>query len=217
MLHTDVGYLKHNPTGRLLFDPTNPDLSCFNFQAHDWTDIYPQPEEYLPDHIPIPLTKYPLAITIYVDASHATDLVTRRSITGYILFVGKSVIKYYCKRQNTVETSSYGSELVAMRIALEALLEIRYKLRMMGIKFEKTSTILCDNQAVVINTQFPTSSLKKKHNAVAFHKIREAIAAGIIRTTHIGSEHNVSDILTKPKGPMEYYFHLKNLLFGRIN
>ena len=53
------GYLKHNPTGRLLFDPTNPDLSCFNFQAHDWTDIYPQPEEYLPDRIPIPLTKYP--------------------------------------------------------------------------------------------------------------------------------------------------------------
>jgi hypothetical protein len=126
------------------------------------------------------------------------------------------VVKYYCKRQNTVETSSYGSELVAMRIALEAILEVRYKLRMMGISIEPTSTILCDNQAVIINTQFPTSSLKKKHNAVAFHKIREAVSAGIVRTAHVRSEHNISDILTKPKGPMDYYKHLKTLLFGRF-
>jgi hypothetical protein len=211
------GYLKHNPKGRLLFDPNNPDLSKFEFQLHDWTDIYPFPQEALPDHIPVPRTPYPLAVTAYVDASHATDLITRRSVTGYILFVGKSVIKYYCKRQNTVESSSYGSELVAMRIALEAILEIRYKLRMMGIDVEPTSTILCDNQAVIINTQLPTSSLKKKHNAVAFHKIREAVAAGIIRTAHIRSENNISDILTKPKGPLDYYKHLKVLLYGNID
>ena len=85
----------------------------------------------------------------------------------------------------------------------------------MGIKFENTSTILCDNQSVIYNTQFPTSSLKKKHNAVAFHKVREAIVAGIIRTAHIRSEHNVSDILTKAKGPADYYQLLKVLLFGR--
>ena len=211
------GYMKYNPKGRLVFDPTNPDLSEFEFQSHDWTDIYPNPQEYIPDDVPEPRTSHPLAITVFVDASHATDLVTRRSITGYILFVGNSVIKYYCKRQNTVETSSYGSELVAMRIALEAILEVRYKMRMMGISIEPTSTILCDNQAVIINTQFPTSSLKKKHNAVAFHKIREAVAAGIVRTAHVRSEHNVSDILTKPKGPMDYYRLLKELLFGRFN
>ena len=87
----------------------------------------------------------------------------------------------------------------------------------MGIAIEKTSTILCDNQAVITNTQFPTSTLKKKHNAVAFHKIREAISAGIIHTAHVRSEHNVSDILTKPKGPMDYYNHLKGLLYGRNN
>ena len=117
------GYLKHNPTARLYFDPTNPDLSNYDFAEHDWTDIYPSPEEYIPDQILTPKIEEPLSISVYVDASHATDLITRRSITGYILFVGKSVIKYYCKRQNTVETSSYGSELVAMRIALEAILQ----------------------------------------------------------------------------------------------
>ena len=102
-----------------------------------------------------------------------------------------------------------------MRIALEAILEIRYKLRSMGIKIEPTSTILCDNMSVIYNTQFPNSSLKKKHNAVAFHKVREAIAAGIIKTAHIPSNANLSDILTKPKGPADYYNHLKTLYYGR--
>jgi hypothetical protein len=71
--------------------------------------------------------------------------------------------------QNTVESASYGSELVALRIAVEAALDIRYKLRMMGLRVENTSTMLCDNQATVFNTQFPSSNLKKKHKAVAYY------------------------------------------------
>ena len=85
----------------------------------------------------------------------------------------------------------------------------------MGVKIEQISTILFDNMSVIYNTQYPTSTLKKKHNAVAFHKVREAIAAGIVRTTHVQSTLNLSDILTKPKGPADYYQHLRTLLFGR--
>jgi hypothetical protein len=156
-----------------------------------------------------------LKLTVIVDASHATDLVTRRSITGFLLFIGITPIKWYSKRQNTVETSTYGSELVAMRIALEALLDLRYTLRMLGIGFEETSTLLSDNQSIIVNTQLPTSNLKKKHNAVAYHKCREAVAARIIRTGHINGISNIADILTKPLGPAEYYRYLHDLLFGR--
>jgi predicted Ser/Thr protein kinase len=62
-----------------------------------------------------------------------------------------------------------------MRIAVEAILELRYKLRMMGIDIKEMSNILSDNEAVIINTQFPSSNLKKKRNAVAYHKCREAV------------------------------------------
>ena len=150
-----------------------------------------------------------------VDASHADDLVTRGSVTGYLILIGNAFIKWYSKRQNTVESSTYGSELVAMRISVEALLEIRYKLRMMGLKFEDTSNLLCDNYAVILNTQLPTSNLKKKHNSVAYHKCREAVAAGIIRTGHIEGKKNLADILTKPKTPSEHYELLKVPLFKR--
>ena len=55
-------------------------------------------------------------ITTYVDADHAHDQVTRRSVTGILLFVNNTPTKWYSKRQNTVETSTYGAELVALRI-----------------------------------------------------------------------------------------------------
>ena len=50
-----------------------------------------------------------------------------------------------------METSTYGAELVAFRLAVEQLLDIQNKLRMMGIKVGKTSQILGDNKAVIID------------------------------------------------------------------
>ncbi len=44
---------------------------------------------------------------------------------------------------------------------------------------EKCSTLLGDNNSVIVNTQLPSSSIKKKHNSVAFHKAREAVTAGL--------------------------------------
>ena len=76
----DFGYLKHNYKGRLVFNPNNPNLDNMTFQEHDWTDLYPFAEEYISDKCPPPKSDKALSITAYVDASHATDLVTCRSI-----------------------------------------------------------------------------------------------------------------------------------------
>ena len=156
-----------------------------------------------------------MAVTYLEDASHANDLINRRSVTAYMGFIGSTPIAWYSKSQNTVESSTYGSELVAMRITVEAILGLRYKLRMMGLDFEQTSTVLCDNASVVTQTQMPSSSLKKKHNAVAYHKVREAVAAKIVKTGHIGSKYNSADIGTKALSPADHYSLTNNLLFGR--
>jgi len=111
-------------------------------------------------------------LTVFKDASHATCLDTRRIVTGILILLGDAPIFFYSKRQNTVESSTYGSELVAMRVAVENLLGLRYKLRMMGMDVEKCSTLLGGNSSVIVNTQLPSSSIKKKHNSVTFHKAR---------------------------------------------
>jgi len=94
-------------------------------------------------------------------------------------------------------------------------MEFRYKLRMIGIKVEGPSVLLGDNEAVVKNTTLPSSTLKKKHNAIAYHKVREAVAANVVRVAHIRTHLNVADILTKPLSPQSYYSILRMILFKR--
>ena len=56
----------------------------------------------------------------------------------------------------------------------------------------------CDNEGVVKNTTVPESTLKKKHNAIAYHFVREAAAGGWIEIAKVSGEENLSDVLTKP-------------------
>ena len=123
-------------------------------------------------------------LTIYVDSDHAHNQVTRRSITGIIMFLNNMPIMWYSKRQKNVELSTYGSELVATRIATKLILELRYTLRMLGVPLDGPALMLGDNMSVVLNTTVPSSVLKKKHLGVGYHRVREAIAARFDVCTH---------------------------------
>ena len=85
------------------------------------------------------------------------------------MLVNNTPIQWVSRRLPTVETSTYGSELVAARIAVDMIREMRYKLRMLGIPVEGSSLLLGDNMSVVVNTTIPSSPIKKKHLACAYH------------------------------------------------
>jgi hypothetical protein len=127
-------------------------------------------------------------MTVYVDADHAHDLVTRRSITGILVLLNKTPIRWVSKRQKTVETSTYRSEFVASRVATELILEIRYMLRSLGVALDGPALMLGDNMSIILNTTDPSSVLKNNHNAIAYHRVRESIAARIMRFAYIKSE-----------------------------
>ena len=78
------------------------------------------------------------------------------------------------------------------------MIEIRCIFASLGIDLEGPTLVLFDNVSVVLNISVPSSVLKKKHNAIAYHRGRAAIAAKVMRFGYIKSEENVSDILTKP-------------------
>jgi hypothetical protein len=73
-----------------------------------------------------------------------------------------------------------------------------YKLRMFGIPIKGPAYVYCDNQGVVKNASIPESVLSKKHNAINYHAVREAVAANILRVAKEDSTTNVADLLTKP-------------------
>ena len=189
-------YLKKHLKSRLVYDTEIKDVSDIPFTKCNWEEQYPEATETLPYDMPKPLGK-PVKITVFCDASHADCLVTRRSTTGILIFVNGTPIRWYSKRQNTVESSTYGSEFVAMRIATEMLIALRTSLRMLGVPLDGPADVFCDNNSVVQSSTIPASVLKKKHNAVSFHKVRETIAAGAMRVSHEPTESNLADLLSK--------------------
>jgi hypothetical protein len=191
-----LSYLKIFPKGRVIIDTSYPDHSMYPVEDHsNWREFYPDASEEIPKDLP-PEKGPRVRMTVYVDADYAHDLVTRRSITGILVMLNNTPIRWVSKRQKTVEASTYGSELVASRVVSESILEVRYMLRSLGVALDGPALMLGDNMSLVLNTTVPLSVLKKKHNAIACHRVREAISARKMRFAYIKSEDNVSDVLT---------------------
>ena len=135
----------------------------------------------------------------YVDADHAGCHATRRSYTGIILYAQSAPLIWYSKKQNTVETSTFGSEFIAAKIAVKLIEGLCYKLklRMMGVVLDGPTGVFCDNESIVINSTQPESCLKKKHNAITYHHVRESQVAGTICIAKEDGKTNLADGFTK--------------------
>jgi hypothetical protein len=205
-------YLKTHLRSTMVFDDTVPNYRSKRFVKCDWSEFYPDAAEAIPTNKPQPRGKK-VCMSCFVDADHAGCRETRRSHSGIIIFVNRALILWFSKRQNTVEASTYGSELLAMRIAIEMIEGLRYKLRMMGVPIPDECAVFCDNSAVVTNSR-PESTLKKKHAAINFHhRVREAIAAGTIKVAKEDTLSNLVDILTKLLPGPKMKELLENLLW----
>lgn len=193
-------YLKHKPKLSLYFDPTLPriDYGAFKTNKSDFVEHYRDAEETMPYRMPIPRGRS-VAITAFVDASHAANKKTRRSHTGYLIFVNRAPILWYSKRQTMVEASTFSSEFIALKACTESLEHVRFKLRMFGVPLPRgePSHIFCDNESVVKNTTNVESVLNKKHNSIAYHYVRWSVAAGMITIAWIQSGENLADVFTK--------------------
>ena len=149
--------------------------------------------------------------TAFVDVSHGANKVTRKSHEGHILFVNRAPVKWHSKRQQTVETSAFSSEFIAMKHCIEDIEFLRFKLRMFGIPIcsERPSTyVLCDNEGVVKNSSLVESTLNRKHSAIAYHFTRWNVAADVIKVAWISTHENLADALTKrlPEATRNYLF-----------
>jgi hypothetical protein len=155
-----------------------------------------------------------LATTIFFDSDHAHDKITGRSISGVIVMVGRTPVIWKSKRQGAVATSTYGAEFSAMRLATEEAHTIRYMLRSLGIKVEKPTRVYGDNLGVIQNATMPEGTLKKKHVALSYHFVREAVAVNVISAFKVAGKDNFADVFTKPLERDGFMHHTCGLLWA---
>ena len=190
-------YLKAHPQVKFVFDPTEPHVNERPFEKVDRTEACGGVVEELPARCPKPHGNS-VIISCFVDANHAGNCVTQRSHTGILTFVNNAPVLFHSKQQNTVETSAFGSKLVAMQIAKEMIFGLRHKLQMFSVLIEEPADVYCNDQGAVKNTSFLESTLSKKHNDINCHAVHKACAAGIMRVAKDPTETNLADLFTKP-------------------
>ena len=110
-------------------------------------------------------------------------------------------------------TATFGSEFVAAKTAVKKAQDLKYTLRMFGIPVDYVTYMFGDNQAVVTQGTIPHSQLAKRHHAVAYHYVREAVANGSVKFFFIPGKFNPADVLTKFLGYQVWWPLLRPVLF----
>ena len=152
--------------------PNNSIKICTNFidldklgakkviRKGEWNDYYRVIEEMDEKH-PKPVGN-PVETTIFVDSNWAGDTDNRRSTSGIVAFVNNTPYRWFAKKQDSTNCSSFTAEFSAMRKAVELARSMRYTLRSIGLPIKGPTTIVCDNESVVKQTSQPGSPLENK-------------------------------------------------------
>ena len=104
----------------------------------------------------------------------------------------------------------------AVGITIKFILKLRYTLRLVSIPLDKPALMLRDNMSVVsvvLNATVLSSVLRKKHLDIGCHRVREAVAANVLRFAHVRSEDKLSDVLTKALPNLAFHTLLKPIPF----
>ena len=207
------GYLYKMKDAVLCIRTAEPDYSALPDQQFDWAKmVYGDISEMVPADIPTPLGNY-ITLTYYFDANLYHDMLTGRSVTGILHLFNKTPIDWFSKKHATVETATYGSEFIAGRTCVDQIIDLRTTLRYLGVPIRPRSYVFGDNKSMVDSSTIPHSKLHKRHNALSFHRVREAVASQIIAMYHLDGIYNPADILSKHWGYQQIWRNLRPILF----
>ncbi|KAJ0818040.1 putative RNA-directed DNA polymerase [Helianthus annuus] len=133
----------------------------------------------------------------FADSDWAKCLQTRKSVTGFCIFLGSCLVSWKSKKQSTVARSTAEAEYRAMCSATCELLWLRNLLSELNVTCDLPMSLNCDSQAAISIAANPVFHERTKHFELDLHFLREKLADGVIRTVKVDTESQLADILTK--------------------
>ena len=188
-------------------------MSSIPTASYEWEEsVHGKVSELLPEDAPAPKGKHVVTIS-YHDANLHHNVVTGRSVTGVLHFINKTPVDWHSKKQAAAETAAYGSEHSSARTCAEQILDLRITLRCLGAPPRSASYMFGDNKSAVDSSMTPHGKIHKRHVALSFHRVREAIAAKIASYHFIDGKDNPADALSKHWAHNDIWPLLKAILF----
>ena len=147
----------------------------------------------------------------YSDSDYASDVATRRSVTGYVYTMGSAPIAWRSKTQTTVALSSTEAEYMALGATVAEGLYLKRLVAEFG--YIPAMQIYGDNMSSLHMVRNPSSNQKSKHIDVRHHFIRDHFASGMFQLEHLGTEVMVADMLTKSLAKALHEKHRGQLMY----
>jgi len=174
-----------------------PDHSDIPVKLCDWErSCCADAKEKIPSDAPEPKGKS-VTVTSCFDADLCHDLVSGESVAGCPHLLNKTPIDWCSKLQSTVETAAFSSECVAAGTCAKQIIDLRPSLRHLGAPVNRCTVMLGDNESVVNSAAIPHSKMHKRWVALSHHRVRHAVAAGMLNVCHVAGKKNPADILSK--------------------
>jgi hypothetical protein len=152
-----------------------------------------------------------LVLNAYADADWGGCLDQRKSTTGYIIRLGKSVISWRSRRQPTVAKSTTEAEYMSLSDCISELLYLRPILDAMGYESAEAIKIMEDNQGCIAVAKNAINNSRIKHIDISFHFIRDYIQKGVFQVDYCETSKMIADIMTKPLSRFLFETHRKSM------